>query len=36
MGNLIKTLKELGDVEGTPDAARFVDPELSGLAAQVK
>ncbi|MDB5764412.1 MAG: alkanesulfonate transporter substrate-binding subunit [Herminiimonas sp.] len=36
MGNLIKTLKELGDVEGTPDAARFIDPELSGLAAQVK
>lgn len=36
IGNLVKALKDLGDVEGSPDLARFMDPELSHLAAQAK
>ncbi|MDB5794004.1 MAG: alkanesulfonate transporter substrate-binding subunit [Noviherbaspirillum sp.] len=36
VGNLVKALKDLGDIEGSTDAARFMDAELSRLAAQVK
>jgi ABC-type nitrate/sulfonate/bicarbonate transport system substrate-binding protein len=36
LGNLVKALKELGDIEGSTDIARFMDPDLSRLAAQIK
>jgi len=36
IGNLAKALKELGDLDGSAEVARFMDPELSRLAAQVK
>ena len=36
IGNLIKAMKEIGDLDGSPDVARFVDPDLTSLAAQVK
>lgn len=36
IGALVKTLKDTGDIAGTADAARFIDPELSSLAAQIK
>ncbi|HEY4318963.1 MAG TPA: ABC transporter substrate-binding protein [Herbaspirillum sp.] len=36
IGTLVNTLKETGDIAGPADPARFIDPELSGLAAQIK
>jgi ABC-type nitrate/sulfonate/bicarbonate transport system substrate-binding protein len=36
LGNVVKALQELGDIEGRADVARFMHPELSRLAAQVK
>jgi NitT/TauT family transport system substrate-binding protein len=36
IGNLVKTLKDTGDIAGSGDAARFIDPELGVLAAQTK
>jgi NitT/TauT family transport system substrate-binding protein len=36
LGNLVKALKELGDLEGSTEAGRFIDPELSQLAGQIK
>jgi NitT/TauT family transport system substrate-binding protein len=36
VSNIVKALKELGDIEGSTDAARFMDPELAKLAAEVK
>jgi NitT/TauT family transport system substrate-binding protein len=36
IGNLVKTLKDTGDIAGSADAARFIDPELGNLAAQTK
>jgi len=32
----VKALQELGDIEGPADVARFMHPELSRLAVQVK
>jgi NitT/TauT family transport system substrate-binding protein len=36
IGNLIKAMKDMGDLDGSLDVARFVDPDLTSLAAQVK
>jgi NitT/TauT family transport system substrate-binding protein len=36
IGNLIKAMKDIGDLDGSPDVARFIDPDLTSLAAQVK
>jgi NitT/TauT family transport system substrate-binding protein len=36
IGNLIKAMKDIGDLDGSLDVARFVDPDLTSLAAQVK
>jgi NitT/TauT family transport system substrate-binding protein len=36
IGNLIKAMKDMGDLGGSLDVARFVDPDLTSLAAQVK
>jgi NitT/TauT family transport system substrate-binding protein len=36
IGKLVKALKDVGDVEGSTDVARFMDPELSTLASQSK
>jgi ABC-type nitrate/sulfonate/bicarbonate transport system substrate-binding protein len=36
IGNLIKAMKDIGDLDGSPDVARFIDPGLTSLAAQVK
>jgi ABC-type nitrate/sulfonate/bicarbonate transport system substrate-binding protein len=36
IGNLIKAMKDIGDLDGSLDVARFIDPELTSLAAQVK
>jgi NitT/TauT family transport system substrate-binding protein len=36
VGNLIKAMQDMGDLEGSVDVARFIDPEITPLAAQVK
>jgi NitT/TauT family transport system substrate-binding protein len=36
VGNLIKAMQDIGDLEGSLDVNRFIDPEITGLAAQVK
>jgi NitT/TauT family transport system substrate-binding protein len=36
IGTLVKALQDVGDVEGSTDAARFIDPEIGPLAAQTK
>jgi ABC-type nitrate/sulfonate/bicarbonate transport system substrate-binding protein len=35
IGNLIKAMHEMGDLEGSLDVRRFIDPDLTSLAAQV-
>jgi NitT/TauT family transport system substrate-binding protein len=34
--NLIKAMQQMNNFEGPRDVSRFVDPEITGLAAQVK
>ena len=34
--NLIKAMQQMDDFDGPRDVARFVDPQITGLAAQVK
>lgn len=36
LGNLAKALKDIGDLEGSTDVARFQHPEMAALAAAVK
>jgi ABC-type nitrate/sulfonate/bicarbonate transport system substrate-binding protein len=36
VGNLIKAMQDMGDLEGSLDVSRFIDPEITPLAAQVK
>jgi NitT/TauT family transport system substrate-binding protein len=36
IGNLIKAMQSIGDLDGSPDVARFIDPDFTSLAAQVK
>jgi len=36
VGNLIKAMQQMDDFDGPRDIARFVDPAITGLAAQVK
>jgi NitT/TauT family transport system substrate-binding protein len=36
VGNLIKAMQDIGDLEGSLDVNRFIDPEITDLAAQVK
>ncbi len=36
VGNLIKAMQQMDDFDGPRDISRFVDPEITGLAAQVK
>jgi NitT/TauT family transport system substrate-binding protein len=36
VGNLIKAMQGIGDLEGSLDVNRFIDPEITTLAAQVK
>lgn len=36
IGNLLKALKDFGELEGAADVARFVNPELAGMASAVK
>jgi hypothetical protein len=36
VGNLIKAMQDIGDLEGSLDVHRFIDPEITDLAAQVK
>lgn len=36
IGNLLQALKGFGELEGTADVARFVDPELAAMAGAVK
>jgi hypothetical protein len=36
VGNLIKAMQDIGDLEGSLDVNRFIDPEITSLAAQVK
>jgi len=36
VGNLIKAMKDMGDLEGSVDVSRFIDPDITALAAQVK
>jgi len=36
VNNLIKAMQQMGDLEGTLDVARFIDPEITPLAAQIK
>ena len=36
IGNLIKAMQDIGDLEGTLDVSRFIDPDITSLAAQVK
>jgi NitT/TauT family transport system substrate-binding protein len=35
VGNLIKAMEEMNNFDGPRDIGRFIDPELTGLAAQV-
>jgi NitT/TauT family transport system substrate-binding protein len=34
--NLVKAMQQMNDFDGPRDVARFVDPEITGLAAQVQ
>lgn len=36
IGNLLKVLKDFGELEGSTDVARFVNPEFAGMADAVK
>jgi len=36
VGNLIKAMQQMNDFDGPRDIGRFVDPDITGLAAQVK
>jgi NitT/TauT family transport system substrate-binding protein len=36
IGNLIKAMKDVGDLDGSPEVARFIDPDLTSLAGQVQ
>lgn len=36
VNNLIKAMQDMGDLEGTLDVTRFIDPEITTLAGQVK
>ncbi len=36
IGNLIKVMQDMGDLEGSLDVTRFIDPDITPLAAQVK
>jgi len=36
VGNLIKAMQEMGDLEGSANVGRFIDPDITPLAAQVK
>jgi ABC-type nitrate/sulfonate/bicarbonate transport system substrate-binding protein len=36
VGNLIKAMQDMGDLEGSLDVGRFIDPDITSLAAQVK
>jgi len=36
VGNLLKAMRDIGDYEGPLEVKRFIDPEITGLAAQVK
>jgi NitT/TauT family transport system substrate-binding protein len=36
IGNMIKAMQDTGDLEGSADVARFIDPDITPLAAQVK
>jgi NitT/TauT family transport system substrate-binding protein len=36
VANLVKAMQQMDDFDGPRDVARFVDPEITGLAAQVK
>jgi ABC-type nitrate/sulfonate/bicarbonate transport system substrate-binding protein len=36
IGNLIKAMHDMGDFQGAPDVSRFIDPDITPLAAQVK
>ena len=36
VGNLIKAMQQMDDFDGPRDIGRFVDPAITGLAAQVK
>ncbi len=36
VGNLIKAMQQMDDFDGPRDVSRFVTPEITGLAAQVK
>jgi NitT/TauT family transport system substrate-binding protein len=36
VGNLIKAMQEMGDLEGSLDVGRFIDPDITSLAAQVR
>ncbi len=36
IGNLIAALKDIGDIEQSAAVSRFIDPEITGLASQVK
>jgi NitT/TauT family transport system substrate-binding protein len=36
LGNVVNALKALGDLDGSAEVSRFMDPELSRLAEQVK
>jgi hypothetical protein len=33
---MIKAMQDTGDLEGSADVARFIDPDITPLAAQVK
>lgn len=36
VGNLINAMKDMGDLEGSIDVSRFIDPAITPLAAQVQ
>jgi hypothetical protein len=36
VGNLIKAMQQMDDFDGPRDISRFVDPDIIGLAGQVK
>ena len=36
IGNLIKAMQDMGDLVGSLDVGRFIDPDITSLAAQVK
>ena len=36
LGTIIKALQDVGELDGAPDLARFIDPEISAIVASVK